>query len=114
MIALPNPTYKPPGPEQGPTPSDEYYKNLPHVGELTYAQAWEESGLNGLHAGRLHKAACRKLEAEGKSPLFEAWPSIKHEAVIQRQEALGRWHEFYESHEQMNKAFGYPEGHPKA
>lgn len=41
-------------------------------------------------------------------------PIVAMTEVAKRQDALGRWHEFYESHEQHNQNFGYPAGHPKA
>ena len=93
------------------------YASRPHPSELTYAEAWTEYQENGEAWREAHRAAVEANRAAGLvgfAAVTAAGPAVRDLPVSQRQEALGRWHEFFESDEQSNQAFGYPEGHPKA
>ena len=93
------------------------YANRPHPSELTYAEAWVEYQENREAWREAHTAAVEANRAAGLNgfaAVTAAGPAVKGLPVSQRQEALSRWHEFFESDEQSNQAFGYPEGHPKA
>lgn len=93
------------------------FSNRPAPSELTYAEAYAEYQENGNFWRAEHKRVVEELRAsgiQGFRAVLDAGPIVSQLDVAKRQEALGLWHEFYESHEQTNKTFGYPEGHPKA
>ena len=56
----------------------------------------------------------RAKRVDGFRAVLKAEALIKELLVSKRQEALGPWHELFESHAQHNQVNGYPEGHPKA
>ena len=92
--------------------------NLPRPSEMTYAQAWEEYQNNGEawrseHDEALHQVRLEMPEA-GSGALVEAGLIMAARPIGQRQEALSRWHEFFESDIQANAQSGYPSGHPKS
>ena len=93
------------------------YTNRPAPSELTYAEAWAEYLENG-EAWRAEQARVvaelRASGVDGFKAVLDAGPIVGKTEVAKRQDALGQWHEFFESHEQHNQVFGYPAGHPKA
>ena len=50
----------------------------------------------------------------GSGALVEAGLIMAARPIGQRQEALSRWHEFFESDKKTNASNGYPSGHPKS
>ena len=92
--------------------------NRPSPGEMTYSQAWEEYQNNGEAWRTEHDEAMQQVRLEmpeaGSGALVEAGLIMASRPIGQRQEALSRWHEFFESDRQANASHGYPFGHPKA
>jgi hypothetical protein len=92
--------------------------NRPSPGEMTYAQAWEEYQDNGEAWRNEHDEALQQVRLEmpeaGSGALVEAGLIMAARPIGQRQEALSRWHEFFESDKKANKLSGYPSGHPNS
>jgi len=92
--------------------------NRPSPGEMTYSQAWEEYQNNGETWRTEHDEALQQVRLEmpeaGSGALVEAGLIMASRPIGQRQEALSRWHEFFESDKQANSQSGYPSGHPKS
>lgn len=93
-------------------------KNRPNPSEMTYAQAWEEYQNNGETWRTEHDEALQQVRLEmpeaGAGALVEAGLIMATRPIGQRQEALSRWHEFFESDKRANALNGYPSGHPKS
>lgn len=93
------------------------YTNRPAPEKLTYAEAWAEYQENGEAWRAEHSRVIKELQAagvQGFKAVVDAGPIVAKTDVAKRQDALGQWHEFFESHEQHNQVFGYPVGHPLA
>ena len=92
--------------------------NRPSPSEMTYSQAWEEYQNNGETWRTEHDEALQQVRLEmpeaGSGALVEAGLIMASRPIGQRQEALSRWHEFFESDKQANSTHGYPTGHPKS